>query len=701
MNQFLANKKEEKELFSPYQIFVSRLLEKICLTIIHWGTFLILFTPFIISGKFFFPFIAPKTLYFTGLVEIIFAAYLLLAICFPKYRPKSNIVLIFIVLFLFFSILAAVNGVCLSESFWSKYERMGGLLTWFHLLAFFLAISSVFTKKDWLRIFEISVMVAALISVLNILTVKNMGPLITKGFEARGGATLGNSSFLGSYLIFNVFLALYLFLNSKTKKETKIFFGAVFAFLAVALLISTARAAALSFIAGMVLLFLLKLIFLEKGKLRAAGISLLIISSIFLGIVMFYSLQHEDNLIRTTLEDEFHVGLSKDRLLVWNIGLKGWKEKPWLGWGPENFNIVFTRHFDSRIFVSEIYGNDIWYDRAHNIVVDNLVATGLLGSIAYFGILFSAFYVLFKKYSSQKIDFLIFGIFSVILIAYFFQNLTVFDMVSSYMMFFLILGFIASFSHWETLESSDRKEKNNFYLRLWAVPLALFVLVFSLFYFTIQPLRSNLYLIQAFKSSDFRGRMDLYKKCLAVSPLGKYQIKETITYRDSTKYSQEELFEKIPLEIQKEELEFMTQNLEDNVKESPLLFSSYLTLAKVYNLYAARIEPSKLEKAEQIGEKAIEVSPGNQQGYWVLSQTRLYQGRLEEAVALAEKAVDLEPRSKRSSLILIDIAAIARDLSGNDEILTKQINKVLEINPELAATIQMVLQQRYGTPSQP
>lgn len=147
MSENSANKKKEREPLSPYQIFVGRFLEKICLTIIRWGTFLVLFTPFIVSGRFFFPFIAPKTLYFTALVEIIFAAYLLLAICFPKYRPKLNILLISLVLFIIFSILAAVNGVCLSESFWSKYERMGGLLTWFHLLAFFLVTSSVFAKK--------------------------------------------------------------------------------------------------------------------------------------------------------------------------------------------------------------------------------------------------------------------------------------------------------------------------------------------------------------------------------------------------------------------------------------------------------------------------------------------------------------------------------------------------------------------------
>ena len=52
-------------------------IEKFLKTIIRWGVYLLLFTPLIISAKFFFPFVGPKSLYFFALVEVIFAAYLL------------------------------------------------------------------------------------------------------------------------------------------------------------------------------------------------------------------------------------------------------------------------------------------------------------------------------------------------------------------------------------------------------------------------------------------------------------------------------------------------------------------------------------------------------------------------------------------------------------------------------------------------
>ncbi|PIZ89635.1 MAG: hypothetical protein COX89_00520, partial [Candidatus Nealsonbacteria bacterium CG_4_10_14_0_2_um_filter_37_10] len=60
----------------------------LCLNIIRWGIYLALFTPLIMSAKFFFPFVGPKSLYFMGLVEIIFFAWLILIIYSPQYRPR-------------------------------------------------------------------------------------------------------------------------------------------------------------------------------------------------------------------------------------------------------------------------------------------------------------------------------------------------------------------------------------------------------------------------------------------------------------------------------------------------------------------------------------------------------------------------------------------------------------------------------------
>ena len=68
---------------------------------------------------------------------------------------------------------------------------------WFHLFAFFLVISSIFRKKEnWQRIFAISIFVGVILSFIT---------FFSENPAMRGGATLGNDSFLGTYLLFDLF----------------------------------------------------------------------------------------------------------------------------------------------------------------------------------------------------------------------------------------------------------------------------------------------------------------------------------------------------------------------------------------------------------------------------------------------------------------------------------------------------------------
>jgi len=141
-------------------------ISPILVGIIRWATYLILFAPLIISGQYFFPFVGPKSIFFMGLVEIIFFTWLFLIVFNPKYRPRFNILSIALILFLVVLILSTVFGADISRSFWSKYERMTGLLMWVHLFAFFLVISSVFKKQDWIKIFSVSIFAAILMSLI-------------------------------------------------------------------------------------------------------------------------------------------------------------------------------------------------------------------------------------------------------------------------------------------------------------------------------------------------------------------------------------------------------------------------------------------------------------------------------------------------------------------------------------------------------
>ncbi len=121
----------------------------------------------------------------------------------------------------------------------------------------------------------------------------------------------------------------------------------------------------------------------------------------------------------------------------------------------------------------------------------------------------------------------------------------------------------------------------------------------------------------------------------------------------------------------------MVSELEKTKKESPLDFRSMLRLGHLYNLYYF-FDTQKLALAEENLKKAIELSPTNQQGYWALAQTKVYQGKFEEALSLAEKAINLEPRWFQSHKIALQIAKFAGKKEKQEEI----INRAKKINPD-------------------
>ena len=88
---------------------------------------------------------------------------------------------------------------------------------------------------------------------------------------------------------------------------------------------------------------------------------------------------------------------TQGRYFVWPMAIKGFIEKPILGWGQEGFNFVFNKYYDPRMYTREP-----WFDRAHNTYLDWLIAGGALGLLSYLAIIFSLLYYLFKSAELEK-----------------------------------------------------------------------------------------------------------------------------------------------------------------------------------------------------------------------------------------------------------------------------------------------------------
>ena len=112
------------------------------------------------------------------------------------------------------------------------------------------------------------------------------------------------------------------------------------------------------------------------------------------------------------------------------MAYQGFKERPALGWGQENFNYVFNKYYNPKM-----YDQEQWFDRTHNVFFDWLVAGGALGILSYLSIFFAVIYSLWKR-NGSNLSIAEESILTGLLVGYFFQNLFVFDNVTSYILFF-------------------------------------------------------------------------------------------------------------------------------------------------------------------------------------------------------------------------------------------------------------------------
>ena len=681
--------------------------ERACLFIVRWGTCLVLFTPLLVSTKFFFPFVAPKTIFFRIIVEIMLAAYLILAVFYSRYRPKINLLTIALTLFLGVFILASFTGINFNRSFWSTNERMTGIWTMLHLYAFFIILTSCFRKReDWERFLGVSVIVGVLLSLY-----------VLKGSElsTRGGGTIGNTSFMGAYLLFDIFFALILFLNHFLKPGGRSLFWQIFAGTSLAIMLpvlftSTARGAIAAFCLGLFLLFLGYLIFSRKKMFKKAGMGIILVL-VVLGIILAV---WQPTFVKDGAEQLFKE--MKPRFTVWEKGWKGFLEKPILGWGPENFNVVFLKHFNPCVFLSEC-GGEIWFDRTHNIILDTLVTTGVIGLLSYLAIFAVAIFGLVKiipKIVDRRNAFFPLGL-AVLLVVYFFQNLLVFDMINSYLVFFLTLAFVGFLV-------SKKSEEEEWRAKPFKPALAVIIVIvmmFPLWLGNIQPARANYYLIKALQSQYIEDTMVYFQKSLD-SWMNKYEPREQFTQKmirvPSQDIKEQDRAGLLPL------FEMAETEMEKSIKENALDFRPHLFLGQLYFAeYRFTGNEEKLNRAGEIFEKAIELSPTNQQGYWYAAEVKLRQGRIQEAIAYFQKSIDLEPRLASSHKYLgrvyqvigdypraqqtylkalefhpedaelwAELAAVYANLGENKK-AREAAQKVREINPDLAPRVQEFL----------
>ncbi|MDZ7900154.1 MAG: O-antigen ligase family protein [Arcicella sp.] len=452
---------------------------------------LILFTtltPLVLFEKLPFPFVTEKTLYFRLLVDILLVVWAIVAFQNPDYLPRKT-PLNFALLFLgIITLLTAIFGHDFQHSFWSGLERMEGFVGLFHALMFYFVLSnSVKIKAQWQTLFLTSCGVACVC----------VGVGIFREFEQikvgeRLFSSLGNPTYLGLYLILHVFLVGFVLVNNVSAIIKKLCF-LIIPFLLIGVFLTQSRSAFLGLFLGGFVAFVFT-IFSEniasKIRWRFAG---LLFSTLLIFTVLWNGRNTEFVEKSTFLSRVVKVASAKttgvSRLNNWKIAYEGFKEKPVLGWGQENYQYVFAKYF-----LPQMYDDAPWYDRSHNFLLDWLVLGGIFGLMAFlspFGLIIW-FTVHSSKFSNiQK------GLFVGFIVAYFTNNFFGFDSLVSTMTVMMFMAYWESETQFEAKFVFPK-------LKIWGVLICVLISFFSFYYGYLQPLRTGKQIVKIMEEPDLQ-----------------------------------------------------------------------------------------------------------------------------------------------------------------------------------------------------
>jgi O-antigen ligase/tetratricopeptide (TPR) repeat protein len=644
-------------------------MKNIFLYPIVFGLFLIPFIAFIVPDNMYFPFISGKGFAFRILVEILFALYLLLAVYEPHFRPRWSWISKAVMLFVGVILVADLFGVNAYKSIWSNYERMEGFVLIAHLALYYFVLTGVLrTEMWWNRFWNVVLGSGVIMSLYGVGQLLGIVDINQGGVRVDG--TFGNASYFAIYLVFNIFLCAYMYMRNKELWMKWTYAG--MAVLHVIVLYFTAtRGAILGLIGGVALAGLL-VAFKEKEnkKIRKWAYGVLIGIIVFVGLFILVRnvpfIKNNQVLSRFTSLNIAELK-TQGRYFVWPMAMKGIAERPILGWGQENFNFVFNKNYNPQMF-----GQEEWFDRTHNVILDWMIAGGIVGFLAYASLYVALLYVLWRKNSTLTLAEK--SICTGMIVAYVFHNMFVFDNLFSYIFFFSLLAYVHSLSVAHHHNEGEDHGKISIELKHYIIaPIVIIASVFTIYTVNIPALRANQTLIEAMKPQPQGGvdkNLNLFKQAFDYNSFGSSEALEQLVQVSLQIIPASQ----IPDSIKQQFYDFAKIKIEEKIARTPN-DARYLMLAGgFYNRF------KQYDEAIPYLEKAIEASPNKQTIYFELGSSYLGKGMPDKMFEVFKKAYDLKPTSTESKIIYVAGAIYTRNVAVLKEILPTISPEVLELD---------------------
>src|SRR3989344_4766010 len=493
-------------------------------SLIITGLFAVLLIPLIVSTSLFFPFITGKAFFFRVVVEIVFCAWVLLAIRDRNYLPKKSWISILMLLFIGIVGIADIFGVNPAKSIWSNYERMEGWVTITHVAAYFFVAASVLNERLWMRYFKTSISVSTLLCVYGLFQLA--GRIAINQGGLRLDATLGNAIYFAGFLLVNIFFTVFLLVREKSKNVRYVYVALILIH-TIILYYTATRGAVLGLVGGLSLSSCIILIW-GKGWSGYRKAALGVVGGVLLLVLLFFAFRNTDFVRKDPVLSRFaSISWSETKThargFIWPMAIKGFKERPILGWGQENFNIVFNKHYNP------LMDQEQWFDRTHNIILDWLIAAGILGALSYLSLFVAVLVLIWRRGTFTFVEkSILTGLFA----AYFFHNMFVFDNLVSYLFFAAFLAYVHHNSKPTEIKSFEKLESND-YLQKIAPGIVAVIIVVLLWGGNWKPYVANRTLLKAIQpqQASIESNKALFQKALAYETFGTQEIREQLFQR--------------------------------------------------------------------------------------------------------------------------------------------------------------------------
>lgn len=345
------------------------------------------------------------------------------------------------------------------------------------------------------------------------------------------------------------------------------------------------------------------------------------------------------------------------RTIVWQGAFNLFLSSPkifLIGTGPETFAYSFLQF--RPVFLNRTTEWDFLYNKAHNYYLDLLSGTGLLGSLAYLGIVVSVFR-LYRKRQPKKdlLNSALLSGWTTLLVTNFFGWPT----VSTSLLFFLYPAMIEKNSDPEPEKNGARPTKApSGRLKLILKTAAIASIILGL------KTSSDVFLADVhFTKAMFLSRQGFFSEAdREFTQAVKLNFKEP-AYRREYAFN---LAQEALTGTNDQAFEFI-KKAEDQAGMAFLLNSkNSLTLKSLLRTYyaLAKIDPSFEEKVEQYALKITRLAPTEPRAFYDTALILSYLGKNEEALNYVNKALELRPGYEEAKSLLQELIKERQELES-------------------------------------